>query len=113
MFAVLAPVGSAVLAQDPEYLSPLARQLSRSDLDEIERVITLKTSQPIVAICGANNRHIPGYRDTLFVATASPARPRDRDIGCYELERTRRGWRIVHGGINPNTSFVSVVRHGP
>ena len=110
---VLAFAASSALAEDPKYLSPLARRLSRSELDEIERMISLKTSQPIVAICGANNPRIAGYRDTFFIATASPNRPRNRDIGCYELARTRHGWRIVHGGIDPDTSFVNVVRNGP
>lgn len=104
--------GSA-FAEDPKNLSPLARKLSRSELDEIERVISLQTSQPIVAICGANNPRIPKYRDRFFVATASPNRPENRDIGCYELERTKHGWHIVHGAIDPDTSFVNFVRNGP
>src|SRR5919109_1344399 len=97
-FLVLALVATAAFADDPEYMSPLARKLSRSELDDVERLIALKTAQPIVAICGVNNPLLPGYGDRFLVVTATPGRPRNRDIECYELERKNHGWRFIHVG---------------
>jgi hypothetical protein len=93
----------------PAYLSPLARRLPKSELEQIARVMAHITRQSIVGICGPRN---PKYFGQLMVYTAYPGATERGGFGLFSLEKKGSEWRVVEGGTDLDPWMVNMVRNG-
>jgi hypothetical protein len=93
----------------PEYLSPLARRLPKSELEQIARLMSHTTRQSIVGICGPRN---PKYRGQLLVYTAYPGATERGGAGLFSLEKKGSEWRVVEESEDLDPILVGLVRSG-
>src|ERR1043165_7338086 len=78
-----------------QHLMPNASKLPRADIEEITRLVSTKSAQPILGI--ARKRTGP-HAGEVTVATTYPGGNYPEDHGCYWLQKKAGHWRIVQGG---------------
>ena len=87
-----------------QHLMPNASKLPAADIEEITRLVSGKSVQPILGI--ARTRRGP-HAGEVTVVTSYPSGETPDDNGCYDLRKEGAHWHIIRGG--PGLSY-SVIR---
>src|SRR5262245_19575345 len=88
-----------------QHLMPNASKLPREDIEEITRLVSVKSGQPILAIARTRN----GRRgDEVKVVTSYPSGETPDDNGFYELRKENGHWRIIWGGAGLSYSVIGL-----
>jgi hypothetical protein len=87
-------------------LMPNASKLPRADIEEITRLVSEKSLQPILGI--ARRRSGP-HAGEVAVVTAYPSRNYPEDHGAYWLRKEGGHWHITKGGPDLSESLIGLV----
>ena len=88
-----------------QQLMPNASKLPRADIEEITRLVSEKSPQPILGIA----RHRSGpHADKVTVVTSMHAGQTSEGNAAYWLRKEGAHWRIVEGGGGLSQSFIGL-----
>ena len=76
----------------PYYISPYARRLSSTELDQIARLMAHTTRKPIIALTGSRNLQLGGK---ILVTVGYPAAQDPDGFGFGTLEKSADAWRVA------------------
>ena len=84
---------------------PNARKLPHSDIEEITRLVSERSAQPILAI---SRRRSGPHAGDVTVVTAYPSGHYPEDHGAYWLRKEAGHWRITEGGAGLSESLFGM-----
>ena len=84
---------------------PNASRLPAADIEEITRLVSQASAQPILAI--SRQRSGP-HAGEVTVVTAYPSGNYPEDHGAYWLRKEAGRWRITQGGAGLSESLIGV-----
>ena len=84
-----------------QHLMPNASKLPRADIEEITRLVSKKSLQPILGIARYRNGEVA-------VVTAYPSGNYPEDHGAYWLRKEAGHWRIIQGGAGLSESLIGL-----
>jgi hypothetical protein len=88
-----------------EHLMPNASKLPRGDIEEITRLVSDKSGQPILGISLQRSGRRAGE---VTVVTAYPSGNYPEDHGAYWLRKEAGHWRIIKGGAGLSESLIGL-----
>ncbi len=88
-----------------QQLMPNARKLPRVDIEEITRLVSEKSPQPILGIA---RRRSGLHAGEVTVVTAYPSGNYPEDHGAYWLRKENGHWRITQGGAGLSESLIGL-----
>jgi len=88
-----------------EHLMPNASKLPRADIEEITRLVSAKSLQPILGISLQRSGRRAGE---VTVVTAYPSGTYPEDHGAYWLRKEAGHWRITQGGAGLSESLIGL-----
>ena len=84
---------------------PNARRLPRADIQEITRLVSQKTSQPIL---GISRWRTGPHAGEVTVVTYGLGAHYPKTAGVYELQKEAGHWRITHEGHSLSESMIGI-----
>ena len=84
---------------------PNASKLPRADIEEITRLVSEKSPQPIL---GISHRRSGPHAGDVTVVTAYPSGNYPEDHGAYWLRKEAGHWRITEGGAGLSESLIGL-----
>ena len=87
----------------PNHISRHARLLSQADREQIARLMAHRTNQPIICLCGGQDRNL------LFVYTAYIGAHDRGDYGSFTLKKVDGQWKILEGGTDLDPIFACIL----
>jgi hypothetical protein len=115
ILACLAPLSGCVSESavyegnlHPAYLSPVGRRLSKTELEQIARLLADRTRQSIIGITG-----VPKQPAQLFVYTEFPGSSERGGFGLFTLEKNGGEWHIIEGGEDAEPFTQQLMGLGP
>jgi hypothetical protein len=88
-----------------QHLMPNASKLPRADIEEITRLVSEKSPQPIL---GISRRRSGSHAGEVTVVTAYPGGHYPEDHGAYWLRKEAGHWRITQGGAGLSESVIDL-----
>jgi hypothetical protein len=88
-----------------QHLMPNASKLSRSDIEEITRLVSEKSGQPILGIALQQKGRRAGE---VTVVTAYPSGNYPEDHSAYWLRKEAGHWHITQGGAGLSESLIGL-----
>jgi hypothetical protein len=88
-----------------QHLMPNASKLPRADIEEITRIVSAKSLQPILGISLQRSGRRAGE---ITVVTAYRSGNYPEDHGCYWLRKEGGHWRIIQGGPGLSESLIGL-----
>ncbi len=88
-----------------QHLMPNATKLPPADIEEITRLVSEKSSQPIL---GVSRRRSGPHAGEVTVVTAYPSGNYPEDHGAYWLRKEAGHWRIIQGGAGLSESLIGL-----
>jgi hypothetical protein len=88
-----------------QQLMPNASKLPRADIEEITRLVSQRSPQPIL---GISRRRSGPHAGQVTVVTAYPSGNYPEDHGAYWLRKEAGHWRITEGGAGLSESLIGL-----
>ena len=88
-----------------QYLMPNPTKLPPADIEEIARLVSEKSPQPILGVSRWRSRPHAGE---VTVVTAYPSGNYPEDHGAYWLRKEAGHWRIIQGGAGLSESLIGL-----
>ena len=86
-----------------QQIMPNASRLPRADIEEITRLVSERSAQPIL---GISRRRSGPHAGEVTVVTAYPSGNYPEDHGAYWLRKEAGHWRITFGGAGLSESLI-------
>jgi hypothetical protein len=108
VLSVLAQTGCATQRYDwnlaHQHLSPKMQAMPQADIREITRLVSERSSAPIVCMRYTGSKS--PYPNEVWVVAADSTTMEDSSNGLFRLKKQNGAWRIIDYGFDLSTSLI-------